>query len=149
MNFVSTHPKKTKPPPELKKNQGPNKHKEYRKLCFVNSDRRLTYDPGCGKEFVDRSIDRSLAPPTSTAPEACKPNRVTFSSFFSFARPVAFRVCFGDCPGERFCVKRCGLPYVGLYPAGHTYGHLNIPNQRLWMDSLILVLIFLWKTCNP
>jgi len=35
MNFVSTRPKKTKPPPELQKNQGPKKHKEYRKLCFV------------------------------------------------------------------------------------------------------------------
>jgi hypothetical protein len=59
MNFVFTRPKKTKPPPELQKNQGPNKHKEYRKLCFLDSDRRLTYDPGCGKESVDRSIARS------------------------------------------------------------------------------------------
>jgi hypothetical protein len=137
MNFVST-----RPPPAPKRQ---NLHRKYKRIKVLKNTKNIanfvlwTITDGSlmilGAAEKSPSIDRSIAPPTNTAPAACKPNRVSFSSFFSFARPAAFRVCFGDCPGERFCVKRCGVPYGGSYPAGHTYGHLHIRYSKRQKDN--------------
>jgi len=86
---------------------------------------------------IGRSIDRSLPPQTQRQQLASRIGSAFL--FFAFARPAAFRVCFGDCPGERCCVKRCGLPYGGSYPAGHTYGHLHIRYSKTINLSRVLV----------
>lgn len=85
---------------------------------------------------IGRSIDRSLPPQTQRQQLASRIGSAFL--FFAFARPAAFRVCFGDCPGERFCVKRCGLPSGGSYPAGHICVYKIFPpkknskNQWVW-----------------
>jgi hypothetical protein len=118
--------------------------KEYRKLCFVDSDRRLTYDPGCGKESVDRSIARSPHKHKQTASSLQAESGQLFSFFFfPLYASGCFSCVFWRLPGGTFLCEAVWatlwwfIPGVS-YPAGHSPCH-----HRL-MIVCILILILFW-----